>query len=384
MADDRVQVEITADSSEIEAGTARASSAVEGFAARAKAAAVEATEAFEGLETAIGAIGDIALAGAAFEGVNKVREFVEEISKSTIEVGHLAEAVGVPIESFAALTSVFAIADVSAANVGRAMRVLETRAAQAGEGSRTAADDFGRFGISVASLKGVTPEDLFLKVADAASQMSASVDKSAAVAELFGSKIGTSLIPVLDLGAGEIRSLMDAFNTLDPVTQRNVESAENLHKAWLALTAAATGGARSFTSLADDALTAVDNSLLRLGSDAKSTATFLEELWSKGPTQAAKDAQDVGTAYMKAVEAIATAGVKVQGASSAAGSPGDSFATTDQRKKAFQDEGENYVSSQELILAAAGQTADARMTYESDVLNFLKSHIRKPQASKLI
>lgn len=111
-----------------------------------------------------------------------------------------------------------------------AVKNLNNALVSAGEGSATTIKAFERIGLKLSDIKGLSPEDQFIKVATALSKVTDQSIKSATAVDLFG-KSGTDLLPLLSEGADGIQELMDRAVELgvvfDDISARKAKDMED-------------------------------------------------------------------------------------------------------------------------------------------------------------
>lgn len=193
-----VRVTLTADDEATEV-VRRLGSAVKQLDAQNRAAnsstkdsAAASKSAASGMESlARGIEGVVAALGAA-----KVLEFVRDTIHATDEIGHLSEQTGVSSEKLSALALAANEADLSTSDLGNALKFLSRSTSELQAGSETAAAAFRSIGLSAADLKGLSLDQVLLKVADAQAKFGDGAGKTAAFMQIFG-RSGQELIPLL-------------------------------------------------------------------------------------------------------------------------------------------------------------------------------------------
>lgn len=146
-----------------------------------------------GLGVGVAAVGGL---GLALQGINRADE-----------LGKLAQRIGIPVEQLSLLAHTAEINEVQVESLGRAVVNLSTKLVDAGTKGGEAARVFNDLGINVKNTDGSlkNAEVILGEVADKFAMMEDGVVKTNAAADLFGKKIGTQLIPMLNQGGDALR-----------------------------------------------------------------------------------------------------------------------------------------------------------------------------------
>jgi len=289
---------VTAGTSQIEAAFEAANGAVESF------------------EAALKSLENVAIFTVFAEGALKIKEMVSGINEDEVALLHMSERTGVAVSDLHGLGVAFEATGASSAMFERGMRMIEMRLEQAAMGTVSAQQKFAALGISWESLRGLSPEQVFFRVADAVSNMKDSTEKTEAVIGLLNSRFGTQLLPALNLGAAGFKQIIELENQLNPVTQQNAEDSAKLHTAWLSLGEGANSLARSIDHELNEALRGSITNILNLEGFVIELKTFLAEggltSWSlSGIAKAFDDGTAAGLKFVKTAEDLAGAIAKV-------------------------------------------------------------------------
>lgn len=180
------------------------------------------------LATAMGAIGAAGIALAAREFRNLSRE-ADRVQKLGIATGLTAEAV----------QELGFAAEQSGANMEslvKGVQQMQKNIVQAQDGLATYTRAFERVGISVKDLEGLTPEQQFLTLAQALSEVEDPTVRTATAMELLG-RAGKDLIPLLNSGSAGIQELQEQMRSTGAVmSQETVDAAAKLNDALNVLT----------------------------------------------------------------------------------------------------------------------------------------------------
>lgn len=161
------------------------------------------------------------IAAAAAATVNAARSAADYADN----MGKLAQRAGVGTEAMSALAYAANQADVDNEQLSKGLRELAIDAAGGGKNLKA-------LGISLTDASGnaKTADQLFSDVAGKFAAMPEGIDKTSAAVDLFGSKLGPQLIPLLNAGADGLRSAAEeaaAFGRI--VTDDAAKAAEEFN-----------------------------------------------------------------------------------------------------------------------------------------------------------
>ncbi len=314
MADSQIQVQIVADAAGVQAGMQQAAASVTEGTSQIEAAFAAANGAVESFEASLKALQNIAIFALFTEGAEKVRTMVEGINEGEVALLHMSERTGVSIVDLHGLGTAFEATGASGNSFERAMRMIEMRLQTAAMGSKTAQEQFAALGLNWETLRSMTPEQIFFKVADAVSNMQDGTEKLGAVVGVLGAKFGTQLLPAFNLGSAGLRQIIEDENKLNPVTQQTAEQAEKLHVQWLALTESSNSFARALSYDLRGALGGIYTDTLNLEGAFIELETFFAEIkagaWTGGIggiKMAFDDATAAGLKFVKQAQDMAAA-----------------------------------------------------------------------------
>ena len=143
------------------------------------------------------------LAGAL--GVMAFGTMVKDVINLGDELFKMSQKTGVSVEALSTFRMAGKLADVSLEDLAKALVKFDVSISKATTGSKEVAGAFAAIGISVATLKGLKPEDAMLRVADAFAKVPDGADKTRVAVELFG-KAGAGMIPLLNMGSDAIEA----------------------------------------------------------------------------------------------------------------------------------------------------------------------------------
>lgn len=311
MADDTVEVQIKADSSQVNAAAGSMAEAVEestssvkGSLDRLDAASEKAANAFvqrfrlmgekaqessheinEGIESiekrlnslhkAFSTLGEIAIAG--FVG-DWIAEQVKSIGEYGEALEHMQQETGITAEKLQELSYAGAAVGLSTDTAQRAMGLLSRKLAEAQGGAKPAIEAFKQVGIAGSDLKNLSLDQVLGKIADAFAAHADGSQKAALAMELFG-RSGRDLIPILDQGGEGLKALgVQAHDVGAVIDQETVEAMAKLGRDLNILEADARATANEFKGKLAVAIDELVVAMLDLFSKGSSAREFFDDL----------------------------------------------------------------------------------------------------------
>ncbi|MBE3118838.1 MAG: hypothetical protein IMZ50_08800 [Candidatus Atribacteria bacterium] len=174
--------------------------------------------------------------GMAAPLVLSVRTFM----KQGDELAKAAKRIGITTEAMAGLKHAAELGGASVDSVTVGIGRLSRNLYDAERGLTTATDAFGALGINFKELKGLSPDEQFIRVGAAVGSLSDESQKLALSLVLMG-RGAAELIPLFNEGAGAMRKQMRAGSELLGLNQKQSEMAEELEDDFTRLTTAAVG-----------------------------------------------------------------------------------------------------------------------------------------------
>lgn len=204
MATNDVKVTLTADDEATEI-VRRLSNAVKQLDAQQRTANQSTSSAQKAASGAAGAFSTFqkAIAGvAAALGAIRIVEFVRDTIQATDEIGKMALKTGATTEALSVLAVAASTADLSQEELGSGLKFLSRAQSELQAGIPATVEAFQALGLSAKDLKGLSLDQVLVKVADAQEKFGDGAGKAAALMKIFG-RNGTELIPMLhDLANG--------------------------------------------------------------------------------------------------------------------------------------------------------------------------------------
>jgi hypothetical protein len=311
-----VKVTLTADDQATEI-VRRLSAAVKGLAAQNKEAAASTNATAQAAGRASNSFNSMASAitgvAAAF-GAIKVLGFVRDTITAADQIGKLSQKTGATTEALSVLGVAASTADLSMEELGNGMKFLSRSVTELQGGSQDIAAAFEALGLSAADLKGLSLDQVFVKIANAQSKFADGAGKTAALMKIFG-RSGEELIPLLsDLADGGFEKARVKAEKLGLVLGRDAtQAAQDFNDRMTDLKNAAAGLAtrliplvEGITKMADKIVQFVEAhpDLAQFGADAFIAAAAATAL-AAGLGLAAVAALALGSAFIPIIGTIA-------------------------------------------------------------------------------
>lgn len=209
MADNKVELKITADGSGVAKGVAVAQGALAKL--QTQIGALEATSAKAFSFSGLAGIGLSATAAAAA---------LVAVTKAAADYGdqldNMSQRTGVAVEDLAKLQYAAKLSDTSAEALGKGLGNLSKLMAGAAAGGAESGKMFEKFGVDLRNTDGTVraTSDVLFELADVFSAMPDGPEKTALAMDLFGKKMGQELIPLLNQGSAGLKAMGDEAERL--------------------------------------------------------------------------------------------------------------------------------------------------------------------------
>lgn len=151
-----------------------------------------------------------AASAAAILGLVRLGNAAAEVA-DTIDKG--SQAAGLSAEAYQEIRYAFDQSGVSADQFDKALQTLNRRIGQAADGNESLAGSFSRLGVSIRDVSTGAVRDtekVFSDAVEAISRLPSAAQQAAAASELFGDRIGSTLLPALANGVEGIDALREA------------------------------------------------------------------------------------------------------------------------------------------------------------------------------
>jgi hypothetical protein len=171
--------------------------------------------------TAIGAAVTAPLIGSA-----------KAFSEMGDRMAKMSQRTGISVETLSELAYAAELSGADLDTLEGSLRKMQKAIVAAAEGSESATDALGKLGLTVADLRGLSPDQQFKLIADRLSQIQSPALKAALAMELFG-KSGTQLLPLMSEGAKGIEALQQQARDLGlTMSTEDAKAAEALNDAF--------------------------------------------------------------------------------------------------------------------------------------------------------
>lgn len=143
-----------------------------------------------------------------------------EMGRASLEfaanLGEQAAAAGTTTKALQEYRFVATQVNVTQEEMDKGLAKLSITLGQAANGNKTAAAAFERLGVSVRGADGKVKDvgEILPEVAGAFEKLGSAADQSAAAADLFGSRMGSKFLPLLQLGEKGLRDMRDRANEM--------------------------------------------------------------------------------------------------------------------------------------------------------------------------
>jgi hypothetical protein len=144
--------------------------------------------------------------------VNQISSFVSRISSAFDSFNDLSARTGIGVEALQGYSLAAKLAGVDTAEFGAAVQRLGVTIGKATPGDNLD-KSLRAINLSVAQLRGLSPEQQFSAIGEAISGLPTAADRAAAAVEIFG-KQGAALAPLFREGAASIEELRDRAERL--------------------------------------------------------------------------------------------------------------------------------------------------------------------------
>lgn len=175
-----------------------------------------------GLKEVAGALGVVMSIGALLE-------ISKEAFLAAGQFEDLSRATGLSIRDIQLWNYVGIEANLTAEDLGRGIEQLSSKLAN---GDKNATDAVSSLGLSIKTLLAAGPNQAFLDVSDAVSRIQDPMTRAGVATEVWGGKLGKSLLPLLGESGG-LRGLLDeAAKSTAIMSDETVQAADRFEKSW--------------------------------------------------------------------------------------------------------------------------------------------------------
>jgi|GEM_PF-4940071 len=315
MADEEIQVRVTADASGVQSGMSDASDAVTSGTGEIKDSFEGIGSALEGIQGQIKAAFEISGIAFAIEAVKKLGEEMDELALKSVQVGHVGEMLGVSRAELQGLHAAAEEAGVGADRLDSALEMLALRMQQARDGNQQMQDKLRAVGITLKDLA-----DPSFTAAKAAYAISASHADVSVKMDVVGRR-GLALLEALHHLSGGQQGAIDKAKELGATTAQEALQLAEYHKAVSDATEKWDYFKTTLAAAVAPALTALITSLGKMFDLVGSKSGFVDALgetsrvvakeflqWAEAARELVIDVRAVGEALGEAITIADKAG----------------------------------------------------------------------------
>ena len=236
---------------ELSANVARLQSDMNEAKGAVKQASEDMSAAIDTVKTAFETLGvGLSVAG--------LKEFVMNSVDAGEAMHALSQKTGIAVNDLAGLQLAAEMNSSSLDEVATGVKKLSTFMFDAEKGGQAQIDMLHALGVTARE-----PLPAMEQIADQFAKMPDGAEKSAIAVKLFGSKVGTDMIPMLNHGGDALRAMMDEGERLNPVTAEFTERSKQFSDDLAKIRAGARGNAMAFTNELLPGLTDISEAFLK-------------------------------------------------------------------------------------------------------------------------
>lgn len=289
----RVNVSITASTGGLTAGLSRASSQLKGFATQTQTmggrlTAMAASFVGLGRGATMAAIGVKAL-GMAIKSLlapllivgSLVSVFaaIGRSASSLDEAGKTARRLGMSMQSFQNLGQVASEAGVSVEQMGTLLTIMSRNLGNLANGSSAAQKAFGRLGLSLSDLQGISPERQFELISQRIMALPTAAERTAAAMAIFGGQGASAMGLISDASTGAVAEIAKLRTQLGMnLTDAQVKGIDMMNDALGRLSMPLQGFIAQFLAELAPAVTAVSRLFVQFFAESTSGFSIAQTL----------------------------------------------------------------------------------------------------------
>jgi len=203
--------------------------------------------------------GNVAAGIAAAFSINALRNMINDFAELGDSFDKMSQRTGVSVEALSGLKFAAEQSGASIETVEMGIRNMQRVLLDVQQGSSTAATTLQMLGLNIQQLQTLSPEQQFIRMAEAISQVKDPSRQAALAMELFG-RSGTQLLPMLQQGEAGIEALIAEARRLGIVmSQEDARAAAEFADAMNRLSSVFKGIATQVASVITPILTKLSN-----------------------------------------------------------------------------------------------------------------------------
>ena len=245
------------------------------------------TTGMRGAEMSLAKFGKVAGAALAATAIAMVALTAKSMANIDV-LAKQARSLGLTTQAFQKMAMVAGEAGVEAGNMSNMLGKMQRNIDELRQGTVTQTEAFGRLGVSIADLQGLSPDDQFAKIASSLDAIKDPAEKTALAMEVFG-KSGRDAINMLsDYGskAAEAAEFQNRFGIA--VSQASAEGVERANDAVGRLGMVMQGLGNTMAGAVAPGIEATANALIAFAGSVTGAKVTLDEFF--GTLEAAKTA----------------------------------------------------------------------------------------------
>ena len=210
--------------------------------------------------------GAVAIAAAAAGLALLVRRQLKLIDS----LGKLSRNIGVSVADLQSMQLAAGLAGVESEKFNKALKRMIKSVSDAGFGLSTQVRAFEVLGLKFKDLEGLSPDEVFRKIADAVKETGMSMKTTAAIMDIFGTRVGADLVNMLAQGSAGLDEFKQLMKDLGlEMSQVDTAKVEMANDAWLTFKTVLDGIAKKFTVEIAPFITLFSNQLIQAGKDGE-------------------------------------------------------------------------------------------------------------------
>ncbi len=226
--------------------------------------------------------------GLLVTGVIAATQAVMGFSAAGAAIDDMTKRTGASAESLSQLKYAAEQSGSTIQDIEKGMRKLSDVTTEAARGGSAAAKSLARVGLTAADLEGLSPDQRFLAVAQALSQVTDPSERASLAMDLLG-KSGAALLPLMEEGASGIQTMMAEADQLGlTLSGDQAAAAAQFDDAWAKITSTLGGAAK----ILGTAVLPVVTWLINAGLQAIPVVTTLAKAFGQLLVQGAAKAWD--------------------------------------------------------------------------------------------
>lgn len=165
------------------------------------------------LESTVNRVQALVVGFLGVQALRSVVNYTHGIMESIDATAKFADRIGVATEFLTSMQHAADLSGISNETLSAGMQKMVKNASDAANGNKALAESFAELHINAKDFANVSPQDQFLQLADALSQVQNSGDRTRLTMDIFG-KSGAELLPMMDAGAKGLREMQQEAEAL--------------------------------------------------------------------------------------------------------------------------------------------------------------------------